>query len=419
MKKVVIIGLDGVPYSLLKDFAGRGVMPRYREIIREGYFRKMETSLPEVSSVAWASFMTGKNPGEHGIFGFLELKDTGYDMYFPNFGDVKCPTFWESAGVPSVVLNVPQTYPARPLNGVMTSGFVALDLKKATYPERAYRYLNDIGYMMDVNFALAKNDAPAFFKELMATFEKRRKAIKHFFDSETWQIFIGTITETDRLHHFFYDSVTAGGEYHEELVLFYRQVDEFLWEMYTRAKQEKALFVTCSDHGFTPIKTEVYLNRWLMQEGYLELTDYEKGVQTITGTSRAFCLDPSRIYIHCRDGYPRGCVHDGDYDNLRRELKQKLKTLTFNGEPVVKEVYFREEIFNGPHAAKGPDLYALPNYGFDLKGAFNRPAVFGTTHFKGMHTHDDAHLFLSENFHPDKVKIDEIAPLVSRYVTTE
>jgi len=43
--------------------------------------------------------------------------------------DVKVPTFWERAGVPSVILNIPQTYPAKPLNGIMTSGFVALDLK--------------------------------------------------------------------------------------------------------------------------------------------------------------------------------------------------------------------------------------------------------------------------------------------------
>ena len=90
--------------------------------------------------------------------------------------------------------------------------------------------------------------------------------------------------------------------------------------------------------------------------------------------------------------------------------------LTFNGEHVVKEVYFREEIFKGPHAGKGPDLYALPHYGFDLKGAFNKPAVFGTTHFKGMHTHDDAHLFISEKLQPDQVNIDNIAPLVSRYL---
>ncbi|MCK9419576.1 MAG: alkaline phosphatase family protein [Nitrospirae bacterium] len=415
-KKVVIIGLDGVPYSLVDLFTSQGIMPQFREIISNGFFRKMETSLPEVSSVAWASFMTGKNPGEHGIFGFFELKDGTYDIYFPNYNDVKSAPFWEDTGVPSVVLNVPQTYPARPLNGVMTSGFVALDLKKATYPDSAYKYLSEIGYKIDVNSTLAKNDIPAFFNDLDKTFEKRRQAINHFFDNEKWQIFVGTITETDRLHHFFYDSAVEQGKFHREFIHFYKQMDEFLGEIYRKAKQENALFITCSDHGFTPIKTEVYLNRWLMQEGYLEIADKEKGIESITGTSAAFCLDPSRIYIHLQGKYPKGCVATGGYEQMRRELKQKLLALSYEGDPVVKEVYFKEEIFRGPYAGKGPDLYALPHYGFDLKGAFNKTALFGRSHFTGMHTHDDAHFFSSEEAYSDIMKIEEIAPAVCRYM---
>ena len=264
-KKIVIIGLDGVPHSLLTSYAEQGIMPNFKSMIAEGSFHKMETSLPEVSSVAWASFMTGKNPGEHGIFGFMELKDGTYDMYFPNFMDVKAPVFWEGSGLPSVVLNIPQTYPARPLNGIMTSGFVALDLKKATYPEKAYNYLNSIGYKIDVNAGLARDNVPAFFEDLFITFEKRKEAIRHFFHNEEWQIFIGTITETDRLHHFFFNDAFDNGNYHHEFIKFYNELDNFLGEMYEKAKKENALFLTCSDHGFTPIKTEVYINRWLIE----------------------------------------------------------------------------------------------------------------------------------------------------------
>jgi predicted AlkP superfamily phosphohydrolase/phosphomutase len=219
-KKVVIIALDGVPYSLLKTYSEQGIMPNFKAMITEGSFHKMETSLPEVSSVAWTSFMTGKNPGEHGIFGFMELKDGTYDMYFPNFVDVKAPTLWDSSRVRSVVLNIPQTYPARLLNGIMTSGFVALDLKKATYPERAYNYLNSIGYRIDVNANLARDNVPAFFEDLSITFEKRKEAIRHFFQNEDWQIFIGTITETDRLHHFFFHNALNDGEFHERFIDF-------------------------------------------------------------------------------------------------------------------------------------------------------------------------------------------------------
>ncbi len=415
-KKVVIIGLDGVPYTLLKAYVNQGIMPNFKAMVSEGSFHKMETSLPEVSSVAWTSFMTGKNPGEHGIFGFMELKNNSYDMYFPNFTDVKAPTFWERTGVPSVILNIPQTYPAKPLNGIMTSGFVALDLKKATYPERAYNYLNSIGYRIDVNAGLAKDNVPAFFEDLSIAFEKRKEAIRHFFENEDWQIFIGTITETDRLHHFFFHHALDKGEFHKEFESFYRELDSFLGDIYEKTKKEKALFMTCSDHGFTPIKTEVYLNKWLIEEGYLQLEDKAKGIESISESSRAFCLDPSRIYIHLKGKYPRGQVRDSQYHDLRKEIAQRFKEITFEGKKVVKEVYFKENIFNGPYSKNGPDLYVLPNYGFDLKGSFNKDAIFGTTHFKGMHTHDDAHLFISDKIETNNFKIDDIAGIVEKYI---
>ncbi|RKY27315.1 MAG: hypothetical protein DRP61_04410, partial [Candidatus Omnitrophota bacterium] len=67
MKKIVIIGLDGVPFELIKDLSDKEVMPNTSQIIQEGDLRRMSSSLPEVSSVAWSSIITGKNPAEHGI----------------------------------------------------------------------------------------------------------------------------------------------------------------------------------------------------------------------------------------------------------------------------------------------------------------------------------------------------------------
>jgi predicted AlkP superfamily phosphohydrolase/phosphomutase len=413
--KAVIIGLDGVSFSLLNQLAEEGVMPFFRELKGKGCLNKMRTSLPEISSVAWTSFMTGKNPGEHGIFGFMELRPGSYEMYFPNYGDVKQPTFWESAGVPSVILNIPQTYPAKPFNGVMTSGFVAVDLKKATYPDSAYQYLNSIGYRIDVNAGLARTDTSAFFRDLHATLDKRTEAIRHFFETEDWRIFVGTITETDRLHHFFYDSAQKTGAHHDEFLRFYRRLDEFIEEMHQKAASRNALFMTCSDHGFTTIKTEVYLNQWLIQEGFLEIGDRDKGLDTISSDSQAFCLDPSRIYIHRSGKYPKGCVDDNNYDAVRDSIKQRLTSLTFQGDRVVDKVFFREEIFTGPYAVQGPDLYVLPRYGFDLKGTLKKTAVFGTSHFTGMHTYDDAHVFTTGEC-PDPVSIDKIAAMVTRHV---
>jgi len=76
-KRVVVLGIDGVPYSLLKRFISEDVMPNLAGLQEKGILAPMTASIPEVSSTSWSTFMTGVNPGKHGIYGFMEvLKDT-------------------------------------------------------------------------------------------------------------------------------------------------------------------------------------------------------------------------------------------------------------------------------------------------------------------------------------------------------
>ena len=338
-RKVVVIGLDGVPYTLLADYMERGIMPEFAELSKNGKLYRMRSTLPEVSSVAWTSFMTGKNPGQHGIFGFMEIDRQSYEYIFPNFNSLKEKPFWEREDIKTVAFNIPQTYPARPMNGVLVSGFVAIDLKKATYPERVFEYLSGIGYKLDVNAKLASENPEAFFENLFDTFDKRKKAIEHIYDSEDWQLLIGTITETDRLHHLFFDSA-KDGKYFHIFERFYKELDCFIGLMADKAIKDGALFLTCSDHGFTPIKSEVYLSRWLIENGYLNLSSVE-GLRGVTSDTKAFCLDPSRIYIHLDERYSRGKIRQSDYSKLVQELKEKLSEITFEGQKVVKEIYLK------------------------------------------------------------------------------
>ena len=328
-QKAVIIGLDGIPYSLLASYLAKGIMPRFQEMAASGQLLPMRSTLPEVSSVAWSSFMTGKNPGEHGIFGFMELDRQTYEYCFPNFSSLKVPAFWEKLGLTTVALNIPQTYPARPMQGVIVSGFVALDLEKAVYPRRIFEYLRAANFRLDVRSQLAVKDPGAFFQDLFEVFDKRVAAIKYLYDNEPWQLFIATITETDRLHHFFYDSA-AGGPYHDIFIDFYGRLDAFLGEMFERSQRDRALFLTCSDHGFAPIKTEVYVNRLLQDHGLLKITGKD-GFKGITADSQVFCLDPARVYVHLKGKYARGTVNASEYETLRSEIKALFDTLTFEG----------------------------------------------------------------------------------------
>ena len=417
-RQVVVIGIDGFAYTLIEAFIERGVMPNFANIVRAGNLFRMKSTLPEVSSVAWTSFMTGCGPGEHGIFGFMEL-DSEYGYRFPNFTDIKVPTIWENDKIPSVIINIPETYPAvRPLKGILISGFVAIDLDSAVYPSTVAPALREMGYRLDVNAQLAVKNPDAFFEDLMTVFEKRCEAIRHFFEHENWQLFVGTITETDRLHHYFFHQVLDEGPYHGRIIEFYRRLDRFIGEMFDRAISRGALFLTCSDHGFCPIRQEVNVNKWLMMKGYLQL-DGQPGLKGITKSSKAFCLDPGRIYIHSKDRYPRGCVRKGEVDSLKEELADQLAGLQFNGEAVIKNVFFREDLFHGPYRHQGPDLYLHSHPGYDIKGSVGRPSIFGRSHFTGMHTMDDAHLFISGGDGHKEPHITDIAHIISTYLHSD
>lgn len=272
-KKVIVLGIDGVPYSLLVRFMNEGIMPHLSAMVKKGTLTDMAASIPEVSSTSWSTFMTGVNPGKHGIYGFMEVQKDSYKWHFPNSSDVKSGTLWDIAGrhdKKSIVLNLPSTYPAKKLNGILTAGFVALDLKKATYPESAYEYLKSIDYRMDVDTQKAKESLSALSADIDQAFEIRKNAILHFLDNEAWDLFIGVITETDRLHHYLWCALEdKSHSEHKFFINFYKKIDALIGEFYKRAGQEIPLIIV-SDHGSTAIKKEIYLNSWLRGKGYLK-----------------------------------------------------------------------------------------------------------------------------------------------------
>jgi predicted AlkP superfamily phosphohydrolase/phosphomutase len=415
-KKAVVLGIDGVPYTLLKRFIDEGLMPNLAKIVDKGTLSGMTVSIPEISSTSWSTFMTGVNPGKHGIYGFMELKEGSYKWRFPDSRDVSSSTLWDIAGrnnKKSIVLNVPSTYPAKELNGILTAGFVALDLKKATYPESAYEYLDSIGYIMDVNARKAQESLEALAEEIDETFEKRKKAIMHFLDTGEWDLFIGVITETDRLHHYLWVALEDENHpQHDFFIGFYKKLDAFIGDMYEKVGDDIP-FVMLSDHGFATIKKEVYLNTWLREQGYLKFNkDVPASMEDMNEESRVFALDPSRIYIHRKGKYPNGSVSSDDYEGLRKKIKDELMMLTHEGKPVIKDVFFKEDIYSGDFVKDAPDLVALSHEGYDLKGAINKPEVFGNSFLTGGHTRENAVFYINRDIKESDINIVDVGPTV-------
>jgi predicted AlkP superfamily phosphohydrolase/phosphomutase len=416
-KRAVLIGLDGTPYTLVRRFIEDGTMPRMAELVRRGTLLQMNTSIPDISSVAWTSFMTGANPGRHGVYGFLDLQPNSYKIYFPNSRHIQCETLWDvtgRAGRRSIVINVPSTYPAKPLNGILVSGFVAIDLNKATFPPELVPKLRELDYRIDVDASKAKQSHDALMDDILKTLERRVQTLLHLFDSEAWELFIGVITETDRLQHFFWDAIEdENHKYHSAFLEFYCRVDNFIGQISERLRDETIMIM--SDHGFTGIKQQVYLNRWLIDNGYLKLNENAKSIEDIAEGSQAFALDPGRIYINVKGKYPGGAVDLADRTRLLDEIKQGLLEITAERNPIVRRIYDRDEIFSGPLVGSAPDLCVQSRYGFDLKGSVNKRELMDREVFTGMHTQDDATLFISapaNSLRTGKPRITDVAPSV-------
>ncbi len=417
-KRVVVIGLDGVPETLLKNLIDEGVCPNIKSLLKSHKLYKMDASIPEISSVSWASFMTGTNPAKHGIYGFTDLKPNSYSIYFPNYLSLKEKTIWdklEEKGKTSTVLNLPGTYPARPHNGILISGFVAIELSKSVHPQSLLEKLKRMDYRIDVDTSKAE-DKDSFYKDLFETLERREKVFLDLWE-EQCDLFIAVITDTDRLQHFEWNSIEdKNAKNHQRAMEFYSKVDELVGKIITRLESNDEIMMM-SDHGFTGIEDEVYLNKILADNGFLKWEENPPAnFAKIDSSSKAFVLDPSRIYIHKKGKYPKGTVEEKEVDKIKNELKDLFLGLKMDGKSVIKSVFSKEEIYQGELFDLAPDLVLISNYHFDLKGNIKSQKAFDKTHFTGMHTRDDAFLITDQNFDNKKPHIEDLSDVILKKV---
>jgi len=396
MRRTVIIGLDGMPFGLIKNLAGNGAMTHTNRLIEEGTFRQMASSIPEISSVAWSSIITGVNPGEHGIFGFTDLAPGTYRLTFPNFKSLKAPPFWErEEGERSVILNVPSTFPARPMNGVQVAGFVALDLERATYPPSLVPWLESVGYRVDVDSQTAHQSLDLFLRNLDRTLRARIATYRYLWDKEKWDIFMLVFTGTDRLAHFLWDAYEdEGHRYHTAFLNHLHQIDQVIGEVAQRVADEDVL-ILLSDHGFEALKSDVYVNFFLREQGFLKAErDPPRRLQDMAQETLAFALDPGRIYVNLQGKYPQGSVLPQDLESVLEDLADALNALEINGKKVVRRLYRKEELYEGPWFDRAPDLVVLANEGFNLRGSLQARQLYSKGAFTGKHSQADAFLIV-------------------------
>jgi predicted AlkP superfamily phosphohydrolase/phosphomutase len=146
VKRLVILGLDGLDPELASRWIAEGKLPNLARLQEQGGFERLRTTAPPISPVAWSSFQTGVNPGKHAIFDFLARDVNTYAARLSSAeirpgrhwferakarGLRKARPFWHylgDAGIFSSVLRVPITFPAEKFGGVLLCGMCVPDL---------------------------------------------------------------------------------------------------------------------------------------------------------------------------------------------------------------------------------------------------------------------------------------------------
>jgi predicted AlkP superfamily phosphohydrolase/phosphomutase len=403
-RRCLVVGIDGLPRNLLEQLAEQAVMPFCARLLRQGSLVSLRAPVPEVSSTSWATFLTGVNPARHGIYGFIDLKPFSYQFFFPNLKHLAAPTLWDFAGrvgLRTLCLNVPTTYPAPPLNGVLISGFPAPDFKKCFFPQHLAEELDALGYVLDVEVGDVADDPAGFLRRIEQSLDARVRAFTNLLEREDWDLGIAVFTETDRLQHFLWNGLADPTHpLHAQVLDIYRRVDQCIEALAARINDGDALFLV-SDHGFAGVKAQIYLNAWLRRGGYLALPPDAASFDCIDAGTKAFALDPGRIYIHRSGRFPRGAVSAGEAEELRQKLRLELRALTWHaqtselgtsgeGEPVLQDIFLKEEIYSGSLLESAADLIAVPATGFNLRGAWKHSAIVGNDSMTGTHTRGNA-----------------------------
>jgi len=412
--RVAFFGIDGVPHSLIAD--NPDVFPNLTALAEDGSGGAIDSIVPPESSACWPALTTGVNPGETGVYGFQDRENGSYDTYVPMGQDVRATRLWDRVsddGRDATVMNVPVTFPPQRNVQRMVSGFLSPSVEKAAYPDELRDDLQNSNYRIDVNAKLGHDeDKSEFMEDAHETLDARYQAFRRYVEKDDWDLFFGVFMTTDRVNHFLFRDYERDGENREAFLEFYRKVDRYLGQL-REALPDDVTMVVASDHGFTSLDYEVHFNAWLEQEGWLSYEDDDHdSLEDIADETRAYSLIPGRFYLNLEGREPSGSVPRDEYESTRNELKTALEGLEGpDGKPVADRVVTKEGAFRGDHDDIAPDLVVVPNHGFDLKAGFKSDeAVFDTGPRNGMHSFDNACLFVDDDARIVDADLFDIAP---------
>lgn len=417
--KTLVVGYDGGTLDVIEPLAASGHLPTFASLMQEGAYGRLKSVYPPLSGPAWASFMTGKNPGKHSVYNF-NLKPYGAYYLEPALSNsIDSPTLWEIFSQQQkrvAVINVPLTFPLRKVNGILVSGLGTPDEKSDfIYPPSLVAELKTAvpNYTIDLGWtSYSDRQILEFLSDLTDLTRKTYQLAKFCLNKENWDFLMVVFVGPDRLQHRLWNLIEpnltslASTPRNDEQILkvrdYFKLLDSYIGDLIHDSGDDSTVFVL-SDHGFGPFLKDFDLNNWLAREGFLtyasqpttnkrKTLNYLKRIARNLGVSRdslksklnnridvykylekisshhvnidwqktrAFCFSSHFIYINLKGRERNGIVDPGkEYRDVINEIIDKLYTLQDpeTGYHVVEEAKATSEIYHGTHLQNAPDI---------------------------------------------------------------
>jgi predicted AlkP superfamily phosphohydrolase/phosphomutase len=375
-KKLIVIGLDCAPPELVFD-RFKDDMPNVARLMDTGVYGPLESSIPAITVPAWMSMMTSKDPGQLGFYGFRNRKNYTYDeMFYATSNVIRDKTAWEylgDAGLESIVVGVPPSFPVRPVEGAMLGCFLTPDSDSDyAYPKELKAEIEkNVGtYIVDVK-DFRTDDKDYLRDQIWKLTENRFETVMYLAKNKDWDFLMFVEMGPDRLHHGFWKyfdesqvNYEPNSEYADVIPNYYKYVDVLIGELLDEVGADADVMVV-SDHGAKPMAGGFCFNDWLVQKGYLTLnTD----VPTEPGKLTNDMIDWSKTKIWGSGGYygrlfinvagrePEGVIAKEDYEKFRDELVAELEATTDeHGNNIGTKAFRPEEIYKATNNIP-PDL---------------------------------------------------------------
>ena len=287
--RTLVFGVDGATFEVIDPLVAAGKMPALAGLMARGVRAGLRSTCPPVSAPAWTTFLTGKQPGKHGVFCFQNFDArhySGFSETLVNSSHFRGKTLLdhaaEAAPIRTLSYRIPMTYPPWDIpNGVVVSGFPLPD-RRQTYvrPAEAAAELGPASPLSydETAAAMKTLDVATLEASNRVELEGLERAVGRYL-ARGFELVIGFTGIPDTLHHGFWAFHHAASPLHDPaapsgartiIERAYAEIDATIGRLTVGLDDDTAVIVV-SDHGGGPAPfRHVNLNAFLAARGYLE-----------------------------------------------------------------------------------------------------------------------------------------------------